>query len=117
MNRSSIVGGTSAYVGFTGATGGYGADQKILNWTFSAISSQALPAPTGLLASAGTGSQSEQRRQEKRRVLRMEFKTFKNAMLRLPCQIVTTSRRLVYRLLGWNPWLGVFFRLVDRLRC
>ena len=52
---------------------------------------------------------------EKRRVLRMEFKTFLNAFLRLPCQIVHSGRRLIYRLLGWNPHLGVFFRLVDRL--
>ena len=50
-------------------------------------------------------------------MLRMEFKTFLNALVRLPCQIVRTGRQLVYRLLGWNPWLGVFFRLVDRLKC
>lgn len=61
------------------------------------------------------GPRDEQQRQEKRRVQRMEFKTFLNAFMRLPCQIVHTSRRLIYRLLGWNPWLGVFFRLVDRL--
>ena len=48
-------------------------------------------------------------------MLRMEFKTFLNAFMRLPCQIVHTSRRLIYRLLGWNSWLGVFFRFVDRL--
>jgi hypothetical protein len=47
----------------------------------------------------------------------MEFKTFLNAMMRLPCQIVKTGGRLVYRLLGWNPWLGAFFRLVDQLKC
>ena len=49
-------------------------------------------------------------------MLRMEFKTFLNAMMRLPCQIVNTGRRTVYRLLGWNPWSSVFFRLVDRLK-
>ena len=31
------------------------------------------------------------------------------------------ERRVVYRLLGWNRWLEVFFRLVDQshrpLRC
>ena len=96
-------------------------DNLVSNWAYMVMTSLAwnlkawwalhLPEP------AGTGLQSTQRRQEKRRVLRMEFKTFKSAMLRLPCQIVTTSRWLVYRLLGWNPWLGVFFRLVDRLKC
>lgn len=96
-------------------------DNLVSNWAYMVMASLAwnlkawwalhLPDPVG------RGPQSDQRRQEKRSVLRMEFKTFKNAMLRLPCQIVTTGRRLVYRLLGWNPWLGVFFRLVDRLRC
>ena len=57
------------------------------------------------------------RREEKRRVLRMEFKTFLNAFVRLPCQIVQTGRRLIYRLLGWNPWQGVLFRWLDQLRC
>src|SRR5262249_22929373 len=33
----------------------------------------------------------------------------------LPCQVVRTARRVVYRLLSWNPWQGVFFRLVERL--
>ena len=49
-------------------------------------------------------------------MLRMEFKTFLNAVMRLPVQIVRTSRRVVYRLLGWNPWLNMFFRLTDRLK-
>jgi hypothetical protein len=82
-----------------------------LAWNLKAWWALALPEP------AGNGLRSEQQRQEKRRVLRMEFKTFLNAMMRLPCQIVKTGGRLVYRLLGWNPWLGVFFRLVDRLKC
>ena len=32
-----------------------------------------------------------------------------------PCQIVRSSRRLIYRLLSWNPWQSVFVRLVERL--
>jgi hypothetical protein len=39
------------------------------------------------------------------------------AMIQVPCQIVRTSRRIVYRLLSWNPWQGVFLRLVERLHC
>ena len=50
-------------------------------------------------------------------VLRLEFKTFVNAFVRLPCQIIRTGRKLVYRLLGWNPYQPIFFRLVDVLRC
>jgi hypothetical protein len=32
-------------------------------------------------------------------------------------QIVRSGGRLVYRLLSWNPWLGVFRRLANELRC
>ena len=46
----------------------------------------------------------------------MEFKTFLNGFIRLPCQIVNAGRRIVYRLLGWNRWLAVFFRLTEPLR-
>jgi hypothetical protein len=46
----------------------------------------------------------------------MEFKTFLNTLIRVPCQIRTTGRRIVYRLLSWNPWQGVFLRLVETVR-
>jgi len=35
-----------------------------------------------------------------------------NAFVHLPCQI-RTGRKLVYRLLAWNPYQPIFFRLVD----
>jgi hypothetical protein len=54
---------------------------------------------------------------DKRWVLGVEFKTFVNAFVRLPCQIIRTGRKLVYRLLGWNPYQPIFFRLLDVLRC
>ncbi len=54
---------------------------------------------------------------EKREVLRMEFRTFMNRFIRVPCQIVRTGRRLIYRLLAWNPWQELFLRGVDALRC
>ena len=47
----------------------------------------------------------------------MEFKTFLNAFVLLPCQIIKTGRKLVYRLLSWNPHLSIFFRLVKKLHC
>jgi len=63
------------------------------------------------------GRWQEQHREQKRRLLTMEFRTFVNAFVRLPCQIVRTGRRLIYRLLGWNPQLPTFFRLAHVLRC
>jgi hypothetical protein len=52
---------------------------------------------------------------EKRTLLRMEFATFRAAFIEMPCQIVRGGKRLIYRLLSWTPWQGVFLRLVERL--
>ena len=62
------------------------------------------------------GRWQKHHREEKYRVLRMEFKTFVNAFVTIPCQVLRTGRRVVLRLLGWNPHLMTFFRLVTRLR-
>jgi hypothetical protein len=63
------------------------------------------------------GRWQERHKQEKQWVLSLEFKTFVQAFLRLPCQIVRTGRKLVYRLLSWNPYQHIFSRLVSVLRC
>ena len=52
---------------------------------------------------------------EKAAVLRMEFKAFLDAFILIPVQVVRTSRRLVFRLLAWNPWQAVFLRGFDQL--
>ena len=54
---------------------------------------------------------------EKQRILQMEFRTFLNAFVRIPCQIVRAGRTLIYRVLSYNPHLPVFFRLCTVLRC
>jgi hypothetical protein len=46
----------------------------------------------------------------------VEFVTFRRALMSIPAQIVRTGRKIVYRLLAWNPWQQVFFRLLDQLR-
>src|SRR3954452_7656192 len=56
-------------------------------------------------------------REQKRGLLRMEFKRFVNTIVQMPCQIVRGGHRLVYRLLSWNEWQGVFLRIVAVLRC
>jgi hypothetical protein len=59
----------------------------------------------------------ERHRAQKRRLLGMEFKRFVNTIIQMPCQIVRGARKLVYRLLSWNEWQGVFLRIVAVLRC
>lgn len=55
--------------------------------------------------------------QERDQILRMDFRTFRNAIINVPAQIIQSGRRLIYRLLGWNPWQHSFFRLITALRC
>ena len=43
-------------------------------------------------------------------------KAFLHAFMLIPVQVVRTSRRLVFRLLAWNPWQAIFLRGVDQLR-
>jgi hypothetical protein len=54
---------------------------------------------------------------ERHTLLRMEFKTFVNALVKIPCQIVHQARRLIVRVLAWNPHLPAFFRLSRVLQC
>ena len=49
-------------------------------------------------------------------LLTMEFKRFLQEVVLLPCQVVRAGRRLVYRLLPWNPWVDVLCRAVEALR-
>lgn len=46
----------------------------------------------------------------------MELRTFLNAMMRLPTQIVRQGRKTLYRLLGWNRWMTVFLRGLEQIR-
>ena len=63
------------------------------------------------------GRWREKHKAEKRRVLRMEFRSFFNAFVNIPCQIVRSGRKLIYRVLSYNPNLPIFFRLCTALRC
>jgi hypothetical protein len=89
------------------------------NWAYMVMVALAwnLKAWWALWPTERPGRWAERQRQEKDTVLRMEFKTFVNAFMRFPCQIVRAGRRLIYRLLNWTPWQGMFFRLLDQLRC
>jgi hypothetical protein len=89
------------------------------NWAYMVMTALAwnLKAWWALLLPESPGRWQEQHRQEKRWVLGLEFKTFVQAFVRLPCQLVRAGRRLVYRLLSWNPQQRIFWRLVTALRC
>lgn len=88
------------------------------NWAYMVMVALAwnLKAWWALWPKESPGRWAERHRQEKRTVLRMEFKSFVNYFIRMPCQIIKTGRRLVYRLLSWNLWQPLFFRTVSHLR-
>jgi hypothetical protein len=94
-------------------------DTLTSNWAYMVMTALAwnLKAWWALTLPDPPGRWQEKRRAEKRWVLTLEFRTFLNAFVLLPCQIVTTGRKLVYRLLSWNPHLAIFFRLLHQLRC
>ncbi len=89
------------------------------NWAYMVMTALAwnLKAWYALWPPESPGRWAERHRHEKETLLRMEFKTFVNAFLRQPCQIIRAGRRLIYRLLSWNPWQPVFFRTFAHLRC
>jgi hypothetical protein len=92
-------------------------DTLLGNWAYMVMTALAwtLKAWFGLCLPE-TGRWGERYAAEKAAVLRMEFKTFVNAFIFVPVQVVRTSRRLILRLLAWNPWQTVFLRGVDHLR-
>jgi len=87
------------------------------NWAYMVMASLAwsLKAWYALLLPV-SGRWREKHEAEKDTVLKMEFRTFLNAFIRIPAQIVRTGRRIIYRLLGWNRWQNVFLRGVGALR-
>ena len=91
-------------------------DTLLSNWAYMVMGSLAwtLKAWFALLLPEG-GRWAERHGREKLAVLRMEFKTFLNAFMRVPAQVVRTGRRIAFRLLSWNPWQHVFLRGVDQL--
>ena len=48
--------------------------------------------------------------------VKAEFRRFLNTIMLIPCQIVRTARRVIYRVLGYNSWLTDFFATWERLQ-
>jgi Transposase DDE domain group 1 len=91
-------------------------DTLVGNWAYMVMASLAwsLKAWSALLVPVSPRHQAKHQT-EKRTLLRMEFATYCAAFIQMPCQIVRGGRRLIFRMLSWNPWQGVFLRLVERL--
>jgi hypothetical protein len=91
-------------------------DNLYSNWAYMLMASLAwsLKAWSALWLPE-TGRWKERRHAEKYKLLRMEFRTFVNTLMRVPCQIVKTGRHIIYRVTSWNDSQPVFWRLAEVL--
>jgi len=81
----------------------------VANWAYLVIGALAwnLKAWAGLLLPKALGA---------RAILRMEFRRFLNEVVCRPAQILTTGRRLVFRLLTVNRWTRLLLEGTPRLK-
>lgn len=94
-------------------------DSLVSNWAYMVMTSLAWNLKAWLaLWPQPSGSPQERSRAQAQQhaVLRMEFKTFVNGLMRLPAQVIHAGRRLVIRLLSWTPWQPVLFRVLGTFR-
>jgi hypothetical protein len=84
-------------------------DNLVSNWAYMVMAALAwnLKAWYGLLVP---------NRERGSELVKMEFRRFLHTILLLPCQIVRTARRVIYRILGYNHWLPDFFATWERLQ-
>jgi len=88
-----------------------------LAWNLKAWLALSLPEKSSPQKPPLKGSQPAEKKyptSEKQRLLGLEFRTFVNYFLRIPAQVVKGGRRIIVRLLAYNTWQPVFFRLAAR---
>ncbi len=84
-------------------------DDLVSNWAYMVIAALAwnMKAWYGLLTpNKVLGHQ----------IIRMEFKRFINTFIKIPCVIIKTGRRIVYRFIGYNNCLKDFFRTFAEIK-
>jgi hypothetical protein len=88
------------------------------NWAYMVMTALGwnLKAWWALLLPETPGRWHQRQRADKQWVMKLEFRRFVNAFVQIPCQIVRQARKLIYRVLAWNPYQPIFFRLVTALR-
>ena len=84
-------------------------DGLVSNWAYMVIAALAwnLKAWYGLVTLEPAA---------RRDILRMEFKRFLVSFIQIPCQIVATGRRLIYRILTYSRHLQTFLATFDHIR-
>jgi Transposase DDE domain group 1 len=90
-------------------------DNLVSNWAYMVSTSLAwsLKAWSALLLPGA--SPPGTRVTDRHTWLRMEFKSWVNGVMKVPCQIVKQARRVIHRVLNGNECLSAFFQLCDLL--
>jgi hypothetical protein len=84
-------------------------DDLVSNWAYMVMAALAwnLKAWYGLLVP---------NRERGLELVKMEFRRFLQTIMLLPCQVIRTARRVIYRILSYNDWLKDFFATWERLQ-
>jgi hypothetical protein len=78
------------------------------NWAYMVIVSLAWSMKAWLALQLPEKGKLEEIRND---VLRMEFRRFLNTIIHIPCQIISSGRRIIYRIQGYRPSVRAFLEL------
>ncbi len=92
-------------------------DTLLSNWAYMVMAGLAwnLKIWFGLLMPV-CGRWRKRHEAERAEILRMHAKRFINALIRVPCQIARSGRRVIYRMLSWSQWQSGLLRIADAMR-
>jgi Transposase DDE domain group 1 len=79
------------------------------NWAYMVIGALAWTLKAWLALLLPKGDQARQ-------LLTMEFRRFLDEVMLLPCQIVRSGGRMIFRFLQWNAWVNVLGKVSEVLR-
>ena len=84
-------------------------DDLVSNWAYMVIAALAwnMKAWYGLLTP---------NKILRHQIIRMEFKRFINTFIKIPCIIIKTGRRIVYRFVGYNKYMKDFFKTFSAIK-
>ncbi len=88
------------------------AAEFMANWAYMAICSLAWNIKSWL-------GQFMEDKEKGEKLIRFEFKNFQNKVIQIPCQILTTGRKIIFRYLNYNSWIEesyATFRKLKKLR-
>ena len=86
------------------------------NWAYMVILALAWSLKAWMALTLPVSPANRARHEAERRAwLIMDFRTFLNAVIQVPAQIIQSGRQRIWRVLAWRPQLSALFRLSDAL--